>query len=542
MLSDDPKYNVIRKPERNRIVDNTVIKSYGKFDVHNTKFNKLIKYISMLNKDYNAKIKNKSVKQKALNLVLHQQLDLYRLKVIYDNYMRFKEANDNKSKLQEMMLYLTGFRNFCGAGTDIYEQIKQDNDNPSKMFKIDSICVEHDIAFTHAKTLEDQQRADRKMIADIVDKYIIDFDKSMLGKNPKSFETWSDSVKTIGNYIMSSIEGYVSAELILKSWETVLSAGATVVSSVVRPKDTLESMKNIATSFVGVGQQVLEASRRATGQRGRQYIPPYVSSPFQYAKYFTRKTGVQLYDALGVMYQSINPNIKKFVVNAGFTTLIKDKFLASVALFGILGKAVLENVITSFYISGYPIFKNYFNDKGILIGLTQDEVSDELVKNIIDMYSNLQNEILKESNMGNIQPITESDYVNIEINENPEMLINDFKDIYMMQNENITTKFDRYIHEPPPSYNEEELIEDKTVYDEVVNNGEVASDKLINYIDTKQILLPEEVVEEVKPVEVKEVEEVEQPVKQTEKYVPYKYPVIVPSYRDKLINELLAVD
>ena len=503
MLSDNPKYNVIRKPERNRIVDNTVIKSYGKFDVHNTKFNKLIKYISMLNKDYNAKIKNQSVKQKALNLVLQQQLDLYRLKVIYDNYMRFKEANDNKSKLQEMMLYLTGFRNFCGAGTDIYEQIKQDNDNPTKMFKIDSICVEHDIAFTHAKTLEDQQRADRKMIADIVDKYIIDFDKSMLGKNPKSFETWSDSVKTIGNYIMSGIEGYVSAEMILKSWETVLSAGATVVSSITRPKDTLETIKNVASSFVGVGQQVLEASRRATG-RQRYYTSPYVSSPFQYAKYFTQRTGVELYYALGFMYQSINPDIKKFVVNAGFTTLIKDKFLASVALFGILGKAIIENVITSINISGVLIFKNYFNDKGILIGLTQDEVSDELMKDIIDMYSNLQNEILKESNMGNIQPITESDYVNIEINENPEMLINDFKDIYMMQNENITTKFDRYIHEPPPSYNEEELIEDKTVYDEVVNNTEVVSDKLINYIDTKQIS-PEEVVEEVE--EVKEVVE-----------------------------------
>jgi hypothetical protein len=112
----------------------------------------------------------------------------------------------------------------------------------------------------------------------------------------------------------------------------------------------------------------------------------------------------------------------------------------------------------------------------------------------------------------------------------------------MMQNENITTKFDRYVHEPPPVYTSEELIEDKTVYDEVVNNGEVASDKLINYIDTKQIS-PEEVVEEVKPVEVvEEVKEVEQPVKQTEKYVPYKYPVIVPSYRDKLINELLAVE
>lgn len=532
MLSDDPRYNIIKKPERNRIVDNTVIKSYGKFDVHNTKFNKLIKYITILNKDYNAKIKNQNVKQKALNLVLQQQLDLYRLKVLYDNYIRFKEANDNKSKLQEMMLYLTGFRNFCGAGTDIYEQIRLDNDNPARMFKIDNICVEHDIAFTHAKTLEDQQRADKKMIADIVDKYLVDFDKSMLGKNPKSFQTWSDSIKTIGNYIMSSIEGYVSGEMILKSWETVLSAGSTVVSSVIRPEDTLESMKDIARSFGDVSKYIIEATRRASGRRGRYYTPPYVSSPFQYAKYFTQRTGVQLYNALGVLYQSINPNIKKFVVNAGFTTLIKDKFLASIALFGILGKAVLENVITS-----VPILKDYFNDKGILIGLTKDEVSDELMKDIIVMYSDLQNEILKESNMKTIQPITESDYINIEMNDNPEMLVNEFKEVYMMQNENITTKFDRYINEPPPVYTTEELLEDKIVYDEIVNNTEVASDKLINYIDTKTIAQPEEVKEQVKEVEQPvEIEQPEQP------YKPYTYPIIVPSKTDALINQLLKPD
>jgi len=537
MLSDDSRYNIIKKPERNRIVDNTVIKSYGKFDVHNTKFNKLIKYITTLNKDYNAKIKTQTVKQKALNLVLQQQLDLYRLKVLYDNYIKFKETNDNKSKLQEMILYVSGFRNFCGAGTDIYEQIRLDNDNPSRMFKIDNICVEHDIAYTHAKTIDEQHIADRKMISEIVDKYIVNFDKSMLGRNPKSFETWSDSIKTIGSYIMSGIEGYVSGEMILKSWEIVLGTGYTMGKSIVKPAETLRSFKDVASSFVNVGKSVIEATRLASGRRQRYYIPPHVNSPFRYAKYFMEKTGFQLYDALGFMYQSINPNIKRFVVNAGFTTLIRDKFLASVALFGILGKTIIENI----QISGVPILKNYFNDKGVIVGLTSDEVSDELMKNIIDMYSNLQNEILKESNMDNIQPITESDYINIEINENPEMLVNDFKEVYMMQNENITTKFDRYIHDPPPVYTSEELLEDKTVYDEIVNNTEVASDKLINHIDNAKTVPSEEVKEVVKE-EVKTVpsEEVEQPVRET--YVPYKYPVIVPTKTDALINQLLKPD
>jgi hypothetical protein len=60
MLRDESRYNIIRKPERNRIVDNTLIPSYGKFEVHNKQFTKLMKYITDTNKYYNEKIKNPS--------------------------------------------------------------------------------------------------------------------------------------------------------------------------------------------------------------------------------------------------------------------------------------------------------------------------------------------------------------------------------------------------------------------------------------------------------------------------------------------------
>ena len=100
MLTDNEGYEIIRKPERNRLVGDTIIPSYGKFEVHNTKFNKIIKYITEKNKQYNEKITNPTEKQKALNEVLQQQLDLYRLKVLYDNWKRISNENDNKLALQ----------------------------------------------------------------------------------------------------------------------------------------------------------------------------------------------------------------------------------------------------------------------------------------------------------------------------------------------------------------------------------------------------------------------------------------------------------
>jgi len=97
------------------------------------------------------------------------------------------------------------------------------------------------------------------------------------------------------------------------------------------------------------------------------------------------------------------------------------------------------------------------------------------------MYSGIQNEILKESNMPEIEPITEKDYENVELDKNPETLINEFKDIYMMNNENITIKFDRNIQEQPPQYTEEQKEQAEIVYDDTIENPIGVIDTIINY-------------------------------------------------------------
>ena len=59
MITDNQRYEIIRKPERNRIVGDTLIKSYGKFEIHNKKMQKIMKFIIDKNKDYNDKIPTK---------------------------------------------------------------------------------------------------------------------------------------------------------------------------------------------------------------------------------------------------------------------------------------------------------------------------------------------------------------------------------------------------------------------------------------------------------------------------------------------------
>jgi len=100
-----------------------------------------------------------------------------------------------------------------------------------------------------------------------------------------------------------------------------------------------------------------------------------------------------------------------------------------------------------------------------------------------------------------MKTITEDDYNNIQITDNPEILINDFKDIYMMQNQNITTKFDRFSEEPEPEYTEEVLTEATTLYDAMLKNPEEVIDKITNYVYE----IPTETIKTEKNVE--EIEE-----------------------------------
>jgi len=484
MLTDNEGYEIIRKPERNRIVGETIIPSYGKFEVHNTKFNKIIKYITEKNKQYNEKITNPTEKQKALNEVLQQQLDLYRLKVLYDNWKRISNENDNKLALQELMLYLTTFRAFCGKGTDIYKQIKEDNDNPSGMFNIDRICRDHDVSFTHARTIEDQQTADKIFISQILQKYIVDYETSILGKNPQSFDTWKNGFDTIRGYIMSSLEGIVSTSLIFTGWNIVKTGGKAIAELALSPSRIIEGVQDINWNLVNQAKQILRTASQATRYTlGHQanYIPPSIRTPYKYASHLTQTTGYQLYYTLRELSNAVNPDIRDFVLSAGFTNLIKDKFLASVSLLFITGKFITEKIILDLSPS---FLKDYFMDNGIFVGIKKDEIREEDITNIIKMYSGIQNEILKESNMPEIEPITEKDYENVELDKNPETLINEFKDIYMMNNENITIKFDRNIQEQPPQYTEEQKEQAEIVYDDTIENPIGVIDTIINYFQS----------------------------------------------------------
>lgn len=469
------EFDIIKKPETNRIVRNTVIPSYGKFEVHNTKFNKLISYITENSKKYNQKISNPTTSQKALSNILNQQLELYRLKVLYDNYVRISNENDKKSALSELLLYFSGFRNFCGPGTDIYKQIKNDFDNPSEMFNIDKICVLHDILFTHAKTFEDQQRADEIFISQVIEKYIFNPDKSMFGKNPRSYETNEEKIQTILGYMMSGIESFVSASVIYSGFKIISGAGKSLYQAISNPITTMEAAARVGDTAIG-SISMIGSTINYLMKRPNKYVPPQIRAPHKYALAAISNIGMNIFDTMKFLYQSINPEIYKFITTAGFTTLIKDKILAVGALVGILSKYSFENIIMKV---ASPELKEYFEKNGIMISIVSDEVSEDDLTNLIKLYEAIQNEILKESNLDPIKPIVEADYMNINLESNPEVLINDFKNIVMMQSDNINTKFIRYEETQPPIITDEEYKQAKYIYDKTLSNPEEVANQLI---------------------------------------------------------------
>ena len=525
-LEYQKEFDVIKKPELNRIVGKTVIPSYGKFEVHNEKFNKLLAFITQNTKKY--QITNPTPSQKALSDILNQQLDLYRLKILYDNYKRISDENDKKSAISELLLYFSGFRNFCGPGTDIYKQIKKDNDNPTNMFKIDSICVRHDIAFTHAKTFEDQKRADEIMMWEVFNTYLFDPKKSMFGKNPQSFTTDEEQIKTIVGYMMSGVEAIVSGSIIYKGFQVIKDATISGVNIIRNPSNIMRAAELVGDVAVGSLSQ-LKAAAKYIVKRPSIYVPPQIRPPHKYLAESISNIGWNMYHTLEFLYQSINPNIYKFITTAGFTNIIKDKILAVGALVGISLKYAFEKLVIS---TASPEFKHYFQKYGVVIDIVQDEVSDEDLQNMKNMYEAIQNEILRESGLPPIKPITESDYESIRIESNPEILINDFREVVMMQNENIDTKFSRYADESPPTYTEEQIKEANFIYNQTLSNPEEVADKLIEASQDMQ-----DTQEEIKPLQATQ-EEIKplQPTQDTQaKLEPAPAPA--DKYIDELINE-----
>jgi hypothetical protein len=440
-----------------RLVGTTLIPSYGKLPVHNKKFNQLIQYLEKKNKDL--QVPNPTKKQKGLQDTINTQLNLERLKILADEYSKSDKSESAFSKI----LSYAAFRNWCGAGTNIYENIRQDFDNPSKMFKIDTICRDHDIRYTKAKTPEDLAKADDIMMEEIMKKYILNFDKNFItGNYERDYSTWSSSFTSLYNQVVSMFEGAVAVDLIRRTGETFLN---TAVEGVKLPFKI--------ASYI---------SKEYNRPSYRQLKLPY--------RYFERKIGSSL------------KNVVKQSTILTMSTVFRDKVYATIALFGIGLKKAIEEF--------FPIN---------IISPVEHEVTDEQLNEIIRVFEILQNEYLTDSDM---QPIKiGNQWENEEIQIPPiEELKKEITDIVVMNKQYVEKRYElaeqpqivETISQEPQSdflneiddelqtmINELEGLEDTTYLNEIDNELETIMNELNTnepVLNTQDVLNEEENIEE----------------------------------------------
>jgi hypothetical protein len=356
MIKD--KYELASKPERDRILGTSFIPSYGKFPVHNVKFNKLVQYLEKLNNDL--QIPNPSEYQKAIQDTIKMKLNLSRLKILNDYALKEKEAGAGSDLLSAL-----SFRNWCGLGSPIYENIKNDLDDPNRMFQIDRICRDHDIAYTKSKTQEEMNEADNKMMKEIFNEYVVNFNKNFLtGDYKNDFTTWTSSFKTVSNYLMSLIEtGYVG--YVLKN------TGKTAYNILKAPYEYITAASPLPIPAGTYTQR----PPSTVSERMKKMINRQIQDP----TFFTNK--IQQIRASNVL-KGIKSNALSLGITFVATNIVKDRLLAlgSLAMIGLK--------------KGVESLTNYrFAD------LTKHDVSDEDLENMKQVFERLLNQYLKESNL-----------------------------------------------------------------------------------------------------------------------------------------------
>lgn len=461
----------IKKAEMDRLVGTTLIPSYGELPVHNKKFNQLIQYLEKKNKDL--QVPNPTKKQKGLQDTINTQLNLERLKILAEDY---KKSDKSESAFQKMVAWAS-FRNWCGAGTNIYENIRQDLDNPSKMFKIDTICRDHDIRYTKAKTPEDLAKADDIMMEEITKKYILNFDNNFLtGDYERDFSTWSSSFNSLYNQMVSMFEGAIAVDLIKKTSETFLN---TVVEGVKLPFKIGSYVK----------EQYNKPSYKPAAEAIRQSSSEFNKMMRQFE--FKQKVGLSL------------KNVVKQATILTMSSVFRDKVYATIAFAGIALKRTIE--------AFFPVN---------IISPVEHDVTDEQLNEIIRVFEILQNEYLMDSD---IQPIKVGNgWQNEEIQIPPiEELEKEITDIVVMNKEYVEKRYElaeqpqiiETISQETDFLNEidnelQTMIKDLQTPDDFLNEIDNELETIMNEMNTEQAVLnTQDVLNDEKEVEIFEEEE-----------------------------------
>jgi len=431
MLLKEKYYDVVSKPERNRVVGKSFISSYGKFPVHHEKYNKLVQYLEKLNKKLEVQYPTK--KQIGLQQTIETQLNLSRLKILDSNLLR----TENTDKYADNLLALLSFRNWCGPGTSIYTNIKNDLDDPSRMFKIDQACVDHDIKYLKATTQEELRKADTEMLWNVFQKYIFDFQHNFItGNFETDFSNWSSSFNTIYNYLVSGIESASTLGLV--------GAGISNIKQVYQK-----------------APDVIPAITKYVNYKYRQYTTKNkLVDPLQKALLGLYKPSYQK----RILTMHSIPSIKTVLLKGGgllMTTLIRDKLLA-LTTFGIMGlKVAFEGLF------GYNVIKPF-----------EHEVSDKELDDLIRTFELLQNAYLEDSDLEPIKIGDEWLNEKIIIPSVPD-LTKDINEIVIMDKELINKKYELFKDEPEPiEPDDEETKKANIFYNDVIHN----TDKIVNLL------------------------------------------------------------
>ena len=452
MIADYPE---VSKAEKDRLVGTTLIPSYGKLPVHNKKFNQLIQYLEKLNKQL--QVPNPTKKQIGLQDTINTQLNLERLKILADEY---EKSDKSESTFQKILAQLA-FRNWCGAGTNIYENIRKDLDNPSKMFAIDTICRDHDIRYTKAKTKEDLAKADDIMMEEIMKKYVLNFDKNFItGDYKRDFSTWSSSFNSLYNQVVSLLEASFATRLIYETSITFLNTAIEGVKLPFRLANYLqEAYRN---AYPNLPQNIPRSIRASVVGMNREFAQQSFNTVANTASRII-KQGTKL----------------------AISSVFKDKVYATLAFLMIGFKKSIEE----------------FFDVSI-VSPVKHEVSDEQLNEIIRVFEILQNEYLTDSD---IQAIKVSDEWQNELIEIPpvEELKKELAEIFVMNKEYVEKRYeiaevmdetiDDYIDSISKSLNEGEQTIDDTI-DTILKNleDEQTIDDYINMIEQQLLTIDEE--------------------------------------------------
>jgi len=448
------KYEIVSKAEKDRLVGTTLIPSYGKLPVKNENFNKLIQYLEKLNKQL--QVPNPSKKQKGLQDAIETQLNIERLKILDDHLLKSEYIS-----IGDNILAALAFRNWCGIGTPIYTNIQKDIDNPSKMFKIDRICRDHDIRYTKAQTQEDLKEADWIMMKQILEEYVISFKNNFItGDYDVDFSTWSSSFKTLWNGVLSFVEAGATLGL--------MGAGVKTLGEVV-------SESNKIIPDISRYAKLKYNTLRYFGRR------PDVTDPF--VRRQIENLRPQLNTKASILGGRVGSSGLSILKDAGkllMTTIIRDKLAAMVALGGIGLKTAFE------YFFNYDIVEPW-----------QHEVSDKQLDEIIRVFELLQNEYLIDSDLEPVKVGNEWTKEEL-IFPSIETLEKELTEIFIMNKTYINKRLEVVENEPmPPEPSPEEIdlahdITDMLITDPVSIQKQIEPVEVAEPVSTEQSLTEEE--------------------------------------------------